>query len=61
MIPILPDIDEDVEIWDHFIQVVRWLRASGRAPGLTLPSALRDALDGWLAEQVGENYEVASL
>jgi hypothetical protein len=60
MIPTTPAIDDDLELWDHFVTVVRWLRESGRAPDLTLPIALRDALDGWLAEQVAENYDVAS-
>jgi hypothetical protein len=54
-------IDEDLELWDHFVTVVRWLRESGRAPDLTLPIALRDALDGWLADQVAENHELASV
>lgn len=53
-------IDEDLELWDHFVRVVRWLRECGRAPDLTLPIALRDAIDGWLAEQVAENYELVS-
>jgi hypothetical protein len=60
MNPIVPDIDEDLELWDQFVQVVRWLRESGRAPDLTLPMALRDALDGWIAEQVAENNEATS-
>ena len=60
MNPIVPGVDEDLELWDHFIQVIRWLRESGRQPDLTLPSALRDALDRWIAEQVAENHDIAS-
>lgn len=59
MIPSAIAVDEDLELWDHFVWVVRWLRESGRAPDLTLTSALREALDGWLAEQVAENHELA--
>jgi hypothetical protein len=26
MKPIVPDTDEDLELWDHFVRVVHWLR-----------------------------------
>lgn len=46
-----PGIDEDLELWDQFITAVRWLRAHGHRPELTLTAAFEEALSEWIAEQ----------
>ena len=44
------DIDTELEVWDQFVNAVRWL-ARGPRTGLTIATATEEALMGWVAEQ----------
>ena len=51
MTPPIVEVDEDLEVWDQFVTTVRWLRANGHRPEVTLGLALQEALSEWVAEQ----------
>lgn len=54
-------IDEDLEVWDQFVTAVRWLRAHGHRPELTLAAAIEEALSEWIAEQAAIHAEGQEL
>jgi hypothetical protein len=43
-------VDEDLEAWDQFVTAVRFLSRHAR-PGLSLTTALQEALTDWVGEQ----------